>query len=217
MAPPEAIRDVDAIVIGSGFAGLYALHKLRNDLGLYVHSFENASDVGGTWYWNRYPGARSDTEVSAYCYFFDRELYDTWRWSQRYPRQPEILSYLRNFADRYDLRRSISFGTTVTRVAFNDQTSRWEVATDTGEHWTAQFLIEGPGLLSSTNFPTFSGQERFRGNIYHTARWPHNPVDFSDKRVGVIGTGASGIQVISELGQVAGHLTVFQRTPQYVV
>ncbi|MGH9092418.1 MAG: flavin-containing monooxygenase [Acidimicrobiales bacterium] len=217
-APAEASnRDVDAIVIGSGFAGLYALYKLRNDLGLEVHAFENASDVGGTWFWNRYPGARSDTEVSAYCYSFDRELYDSWQWSQRYPRQPEILSYLQHFADRYDLRRSISFDTNVTRAAFEDTASRWEITTDTGERWTARFLIEGVGLLSSTNLPTFPGQERFRGDVYHTARWPHHSVDFSDKRVGVIGTGASGIQVIAELGQVAGHLTVFQRTPQYVV
>ncbi|MGH9108413.1 MAG: flavin-containing monooxygenase [Acidimicrobiales bacterium] len=209
--------DVDAIVIGSGFAGLYALYKLRNELGLDVRAFENASDVGGTWYWNRYPGARSDTEVSAYCYYFDRELYDSWKWSQRYPRQPEILTYLENFADRYDLRRSITFDTNVTKAAFDDVARRWEIETDAGEHWTAQFLIEGVGLLSSTNFPTFPGQDSFGGDIYHTSRWPHKPVDFSNKRVGVIGTGASGIQVIAELGEAARHLTVFQRTPQYVV
>lgn len=208
---------VDAIVIGSGFAGLYALYKLRNELGLEVHAFDNASDVGGTWHWNRYPGARSDTEVSAYCYSFDRELYDSWKWSQRYPRQPEILSYLGNFADRFDLRRSISFDTSVTEARFDDESKRWAVTTDRGDRWTSQFLIEGVGLLSSTNFPEFPGQGRFRGDIYHTARWPHEPVDFSGKRVGVIGTGASGIQVITELGEAAGHLTVFQRTPQYVV
>jgi cyclohexanone monooxygenase len=213
----DASHDVDAIVIGSGFAGLYALYKLRNELGLEVRAFENASDVGGTWYWNRYPGARSDTEVSAYCYSFDRELYDTWKWTQRYPRQPEILHYLQNFSRRYDLRRSITFDTNVTRATFDEDPARWEILTDGGERWTAQFLVEGVGLLSSTNFPNFPGEERFEGEIFHTARWPHHPVDFSDKRVGVIGTGASGIQVIAELGQTAGHLTVFQRTPQYVV
>lgn len=216
-ASTDASRDVDAIVIGAGFAGLYALYKLRNELGLDVRAFENGADVGGTWYWNRYPGARSDTEVSAYCYMFDRELYDTWKWSQRYPRQPEILRYLQNFADRYDLRRSISFSTNVTRASWDDEAHRWIVTTDAGEQWSAQFLIEGVGLLSSTNLPQFKGQERFRGDVYHTARWPHEPIDFSGKRVGIIGTGASGIQIISELGPQVAHLTVFQRTPQYVV
>ena len=130
-------RDVDVVVIGAGFAGLYALHKLRNDLGLDVQAFEQGSDVGGTWYWNRYPGARSDTEVTAYCYSFDRDLFDQWQWSQRYPRQPEILSYLNTFADRYDLRRSITFDTTGReRRLRTSETSRWEVTTDTGERWT---------------------------------------------------------------------------------
>lgn len=216
---PEAnsAHDVDAIIIGSGFAGLYALYRLRNVDGLDAHSFENASDVGGTWYWNRYPGARSDTEVSAYCYSFDRELFESWKWTQRYPRQPEILAYLQNFAERYDLRRSISFDTNIRKVAFNETTNRWEVTTDKGEHWTAQFLIEGVGLLSSTNYPNFPGTEKFKGETYHTARWPHEKVDFSGKRVGIIGTGASGIQVITDLAPEVGDLTVFQRTPQYVV
>ena len=209
--------DVDVAVIGAGFAGLYALHKLRNDLGLSVQAFEQGSDIGGTWYWNQYPGARSDTEVTAYCYSFDRDLFDQWRWSQRYPRQPEILSYLAMFADRYDLRRSIAFDTTVLSATFNEQTSRWELQTDTGDRWTAQFLVEGVGLLSSTNLPAFPGQDRFAGEIYHTSRWPHHPVDFHGKRVGVIGTGSSGVQVITEVAPEASHLTVFQRTPQYIV
>jgi cyclohexanone monooxygenase len=213
---PQA-RDVDAVVIGAGFAGLYALHKLRNDLGLDVQAFEQGSDVGGTWYWNRYPGARSDTEVTAYCYSFDRDLFEQWRWSQRYPRQPEILSYLDMFADRYDLRRSIAFDTTVESATFNEQAGRWELVTDSGERWTAQFLIEGVGLLSSTNMPRFPGQDDFAGQIYHTSRWPHQPADFRGQRVGVIGTGSSGVQVITEIAPDAGHLTVFQRTPQYIV
>lgn len=210
-------KDVDVVVIGAGFAGLYAIHKLRNDLGLDVQGFENAPDVGGTWYWNRYPGARSDTEVTAYCYAFDRELFESWKWSERYPRRSEILSYLAMFANRYDLRRSIKFGVTVTRAQFDEERCRWLVTTDQGERWSAQFLVEGVGLLSSIITPTLRGQQRFKGSIYHTARWPDEKIDFSDKRVGVIGTGSSGVQVIAEMGKQAGHLTVFQRRPQYVV
>lgn len=213
----ENVTEVDAVVIGAGFAGLYALYKLRDGLGLTVQSFDNASDVGGTWYWNRYPGARSDTEVTAYCYSFDRSLYDCWKWSQRYPRQAEIIEYLRMFADRYDLRRSIAFDTTVVSAVFNEDVDRWEITTNTGQRWSAQFLIEGVGLLSSTNFPKFPGQGSFEGEIYHTARWPHEEIDLTNKRVGVIGTGSSGVQVIVELAPQVEHLTVFQRTPQYVV
>lgn len=211
------IKEVDVVVIGAGFAGLYAVHKLRNDLGLDVQGVENGPDVGGTWHWNRYPGARSDTEVTAYCYAFDRELFESWKWSERYPRQSEILSYLDMFATRYDLRRSIKFGVTVTAARFDEERNRWIVTTDQGESWSAQFIVEGVGLLSSTIMPTFPGQERFTGSIYHTARWPEEKIDFSDKRVGVIGTGSSGVQVIAELGEQAGHLTVFQRRPQYIV
>lgn len=209
--------EVDAVIIGTGFAGLYALHKLRNDYGLSVHAFDNADGVGGTWYWNRYPGARSDTEVTAYCYSFDRELFDEWSWTERYPRQGEILSYLNHVADRFDLRRSITFGTTIEYAAFNEDTSRWELLTDRGQRVTAQFLVEGVGLLSSTNFPSFAGQENFKGEVYHTARWPHDGVSFEGKRVGVIGTGSSGVQCIVEIAPEASHLTVFQRTPQYTV
>lgn len=210
-------NEVDVVVIGAGFAGLYAVHKLRNDLGLDVQGFENGPDVGGTWHWNRYPGARSDTEVTAYCYAFDRELFESWKWSERYPRQSEILSYLDMFAKRYDLRRSIKFGVTVTAARFDEERNRWIVTTDRGEEWSAQFIVEGVGLLSSTIMPTFPGQERFKGSIYHTARWPEEKIDFSDKRVGVIGTGSSGVQVIAELGEQAANLTVFQRRPQYIV
>jgi cation diffusion facilitator CzcD-associated flavoprotein CzcO len=208
---------VDVAVIGAGFAGLYAVHKVRNDLGLTVQGFENGSDIGGTWFWNRYPGARADTEVTAYCYSFDRELFDQWKWSQRYPRQAEILSYLDMFANRYDLRRSYLFDTQVETVRFDEATDRWDLILGTGQRYSAQFVIEGVGLLSSTNIPDFPGQDSFPGEIYHTSRWPQQPIDFAGKRVGVIGTGSSGVQVISEIGSQAAHLTVFQRTPQYIV
>ncbi len=209
--------EVDAIVIGSGFAGLYSIHRLRNVDGLSVQAFDNAGDVGGTWFWNQYPGARSDTEVNAYCYSFDKELFHEWKWSERYPRQEEIFAYLKHVADRYDLRRSIQFNTQVESVTWDDASSRWTVVTDDGKVWRAQFVVEAVGLLSATKVPHFPGMDRFRGEIHHTARWPQEDVDFTGKSVGVIGTGSSGIQVISELGDKCGQLTVFQRTPQWVV
>lgn len=216
-ADAQTALDVDAVVIGTGFAGLYALYKLRNELNLTVQAFDNADGVGGTWFWNRYPGARSDTEVTAYCYSFDRELFDEWKWTAKYPRQSEILAYLNHFADRYDLRRSITFGTTVESATFNDTTDRWELLTDKGQRIIARFVVEGVGLLSSTNYPSFPGQAAFKGEVFHTARWPHHEVSFAGKRVGVIGTGSSGVQCIVEIATDADELTVFQRTPQYVV
>ncbi len=210
-------KQVDAVVIGSGFGGLYALHKLRNDLGLDVQAFDNAAGVGGTWYWNTYPGARSDTEVTAYCYSFDRALYDEWNWTERYPRQPEILAYLNHFAERYDLKRSIQFETQVVSTDFDDATGRWLVGTDTGQTWSAQFIVEGVGLLSSTNFPNFPGQENFGGECYHSSRWPQGGVDLTGKRVAVIGTGSTGVQIITAIAPEVSHLTVFQRTPQWTV
>ncbi len=212
-----AAAEVDAVIVGAGFGGLYALHKLRNELGLDVRAFDDAGGVGGTWYWNRYPGARSDTEVTAYCYSFDRELWEDWVWPERYPRQPQILAYLNEVADRHDLRRSITFDTRIESAHWDEAVSRWRCTTSRGETITAQFLIEGVGLLSSTNVPEFPGSADFQGEIFHTARWPHEPVDLRGKRVGVIGTGSSGIQVIAEIVPEVGHLHVFQRTPQYVV
>ncbi|MGZ4465369.1 MAG: flavin-containing monooxygenase [Nocardioides sp.] len=208
--------EVDAVVIGSGFAGLYSIHRLRNVMGLTVQAFDNAGDVGGTWYWNQYPGARSDTEVNAYCYSFDKALFHEWKWSERYPRQREIRAYLGHVADRYDLRRSIRFDTQVESAAWDEGGQRWIVTAD-GQEYAAQFLVEAVGLLSATKVPHFPGQETFGGEIYHTARWPQHELDLAGKRVGVIGTGSSGIQVISELAPQVGHLTVFQRTPQWVV
>ena len=211
------LTEVDAVVIGSGFAGLYSMHRLRNVMGLEVQGFDNAGGVGGTWYWNRYPGARSDTEVNAYCYSFDKELFHEWKWSERYPRQSEILAYLNHVADRHDLRRSYQFDTQVTDVTWDEENGRYLLTTDKGERYAAQFLVEAVGLLSATKIPDFPGQDSFRGEIYHTARWPHEKVDLAGKKVGVIGTGSSGIQVISEIAPEVEHLTVFQRTPQWVV
>ncbi len=210
-------RDCDAAIIGAGFGGLYALHKLRNELGLNVRSFDDAGGVGGTWYWNRYPGARSDTEVTAYCYSFDRQLWEDWQWTERYPRQVEILAYLNEVANRHDLRRSIEFNTRIVRAEWDDNTHRWRLTTSKNETFSAQFLIEGVGLLSSTNTPAFPGTQQFKGEIFHTARWPHAGIDLRGKRVGVIGTGSSGIQLIAEIAPQVSELLVFQRTPQYVV
>jgi cation diffusion facilitator CzcD-associated flavoprotein CzcO len=209
--------EVDAVVVGAGFAGIYAIHKLRNDLGLEVQAFDNASGVGGTWFWNLYPGARSDTEITAYCYSFDRELFETWEWTERYPKQPEILAYLNHVADKYDLKRSIQFDTSVVSSTWNDSTNRWDIETDKGQLWSAQFLIEGVGLLSSTNIPDLPGQSSFTGEFHHSSRWPKDGVDLEGKRVGVIGTGSTGVQIITSIAPEVAELTVFQRTAQYTV
>ena len=209
--------DLDVVVIGSGFAGLYALHRLRNGSGLNVRAFDNASGVGGTWYWNRYPGVRCDTEITAYCYNFDRPLWDEWSWGERYPRGPEILAYLNHVADRFDLRRSITFDTQVERAVWNEATNRWEVSTNGGERLTAQFIVTGLGLLSSNILPNIPGRDSFAGAAYHTARWPFDGIDLRGKRVGVIGTGSSGVQCITEIAPQVKELVVFQRRPQYVV
>jgi cation diffusion facilitator CzcD-associated flavoprotein CzcO len=212
-----AAVEVDVVVAGAGFGGLYAIHKLRNELGLRVQAFEEGEGVGGTWYWNTYPGARSDVEVTAYCYSFDRQLYSDWRWSSRYPGQPEILAYLNEVADRFDLKRSIEFGTSIVRASFNEERRRWEILTSKGEELSAQFLVEGIGILSTTRAPEIPHQDEFKGDVYHTARWPREGADFAGKRVGIIGNGSSGVQVIADVARQAEHLTVFQRTPQYVV
>lgn len=208
--------DFDAVVVGAGFGGLYAVHRLRNELGLNVRAIDNASDVGGTWYWNRYPGALSDTESYIYRYSFDKELLQEWDWTDRYITQPEILKYLNQVADRYDLRRSYQFDTSLTAARFDEATDLWSVTTDKGETVTARYLVTGLGLLSATNMPDIEGIDSFEGEKIHTGNWPEG-ITLEGKRVGVIGTGSTGQQVITATAPIAKHLTVFQRSPQYCV
>ncbi len=210
-------QKLDAVVFGAGFAGLVMLHKLQNELGLNARIIDKADGVGGTWYWNRYPGARSDTESWVYCYSFDPKLYREWKWTERYPRESEIRSYLEHVADRFDLRKNIIFSTTVLSAHFNEKTSRWDIETDKGDRFSAKFLITGLGILSAPNKPPFPGEERFKGQVLHTARWPSQPIDFAGKRVGVIGNGSTGVQVVCELAAKVKQLTLFQRSPQYSV
>ncbi len=210
--------DYDAVIVGAGFSGLYELHRLRDELGLSVKVIEKASDVGGTWYWNRYPGARCDSESHVYCYSFNDELLDEWDWSERYPEQPEVLEYLRLAADHLDLRRDIEFDTEVTTAEFDDSAGTWKIHTDDGETVRSQFFITAVGCLSKPFIPDFEGIESFEGWWTHTGKWPHDPVDFEDKQVAVVGTGATGIQIIPEIATSnPAHLTVFQRTPNYAV
>ena len=211
-----ARRHFDALVVGAGFAGLYMLHRLRQ-AGFAVRAFEAGSDVGGTWYWNRYPGARCDVESMEYSYGFSAQLEQEWEWTERYAGQPEILRYANHVADRFDLRRDIDFDTRVLAATFDEAANRWQVETDAGEVVEARFCIMATGCLSSANLPDFDGRDSFRGDTYHTGRWPHHPVDFGGKRVGIIGTGSSAIQAIPVLAEQAAHLTVFQRTPNYSI
>ena len=210
-----AVTDFDAIVIGAGFAGLYALHKLRDQLGLSVRVYEAASDVGGTWYWNRYPGARCDIESVHYSYSFSEELQQDWEWSERFAGQPEILLYLNHVADRFDLRKDILFDTRVNSMVWDDDASLWRVGTELGDTVTARYVISGAGNLSVPKTPEFDGVESFRGQVHLTGNWLDENIDFTGQRVAIIGTGSSGIQAISEIAKTAGHLTVFQRTPNY--
>jgi cyclohexanone monooxygenase len=207
----------DAVVIGAGFSGLYMLHKLRNEMGLSVRVFEAGGGIGGTWYWNRYPGARCDSESFIYSYSFDEKLYQEWEWSERYPGQAEILSYLEHVAERFDLHRDITFNARVTEAEFDEAAQTWTVRTDSGETVTTQYLITAVGCLSAWNTPPFPGLESFNGETYFTGLWPHEPVDLAGKRVAIVGTGASGVQVIQTIGPIVEHLTVFQRTPNYVM
>ncbi|MDQ4118587.1 MAG: NAD(P)/FAD-dependent oxidoreductase [Actinomycetota bacterium] len=203
----------DAVVVGAGFAGLYQLYRLR-ELGLTTRVFEIADGVGGTWYWNRYPGARCDVESLSYSYSFSPELEQEWTWTEKYPTQPEILSYLEHVADRFDLRRDITFNSRVESCVWDDETRRWTVTTDS-ETVTAQFVIMATGCLSVSKAPEIPGAETFAGPIYHTGHWPHEGVDVSGRRLGVIGTGSSGIQSIPLLAEQAADTTVFQRTPNF--
>ena len=208
--------DVDAVVVGAGFAGLYMLHRLRS-MGLSARVFEKGSGVGGTWYWNRYPGARCDTDSVEYSYQFSDALQQEWRWTERFATQPEILRYLEHVADRFDLRRDIQFDTAVAEAIYDEAAGCWRIATDDSARLTATYCIMATGCLSAVNRPAFDGLDRFEGEWYHTGAWPHEEVSFAGKRVGVVGTGSSAIQSIPVIAAEASHLTVFQRQANYTI
>jgi len=215
-AGAEVTAEYDAVVLGAGVAGLYQLHRLREQ-GLRVRVFDTAADVGGTWFWNRYPGARFDSEGHVYQYWFSQEIYQGWNWSQRFPGQPEIERWLHWVADRLDLRPDIRFGTRITSAHFDEDRGRWIIRTDTGEVVDTQFFISCAGPLSAPMDHLFEGQQDFAGQLVHTSRWPTEGVDLAGKRVGVVGVGATGIQVIQTVAAEVGQLTVFARTPQYML
>jgi cation diffusion facilitator CzcD-associated flavoprotein CzcO len=204
----------DAIIIGAGMSGLYQLYRLR-ELGMRVLVLEAGTGVGGTWYWNRYPGARFDSESYSYSYSFSKELLEDWNWNEHFAPQPETLRYLNHVADRFDLRRDIQFRSRVTAAHYQEETRSWEVTLESGDRFQSRFLITAIGPLSAPTMPRIEGVETFKGASFHTARWPHEPVSFEGKRVAVIGTGATGVQTIQEVAKTAGHLTVFQRTPNW--
>ncbi len=206
----------DVVIVGAGFAGLYMLYRMR-ELGFSSRVFEAGSGVGGTWYWNRYPGARCDVNSMEYSYQFSDDLQQEWEWTERFPTQPEILRYADHVADRFDLRRDIQFNTRVTAASFNDEAGVWIITTDDGAEVSAKFCITAMGCLSEPNFPKFRNIDAFDGPIYHTGRWPHEEVDFTGQRVAVIGTGSSGIQAIPVIAEQAEHLYVFQRTASYSI
>jgi cation diffusion facilitator CzcD-associated flavoprotein CzcO len=209
--------DLDALIVGAGFSGLYMLYRMREVLGLNARVFEAGDGVGGTWYWNRYPGARCDSESFYYSFTFSPELDQEWEWTSKYPEQPEILRYLNYVADRFELKRDIQLSTRVIEASFDEDNDCWRVATDDGKSITARYLISAVGCLSSANVPEIKGIDDFKGEWYHTGSWPHEGVDFSGKRVGLIGTGSTGIQVAPRIAAEADHLTVFQRTPNFSI
>jgi cyclohexanone monooxygenase len=206
----------DVIIVGAGFAGLYQLHRLRL-LGMTAKVIEAGSGVGGTWYWNRYPGARCDVESMQYSYAFSEELQQEWKWPELFSAQPDILKYANHVADKLDLRRDILFDTRVTETSFDETTLQWSIGTDHGDNFTADFTIMATGCLSTARVPNFKGMETFKGKTYHTGAWPHEGVDFSGLRVGIIGTGSSAIQAIPVIAEQASDLTVFQRTPNFSI
>jgi cyclohexanone monooxygenase len=213
-APAASAYDV--VVVGAGFAGMYMLHRLRG-LGMRVRVFEQGSGVGGTWYWNRYPGARCDVESMQYSYSFSDELQQEWNWSEHYASQPEILAYANHVADRFDLRPDIQFDTTVQRAVFDERANNWTVTTSDGKSVTANFVVLATGCLSNARMPDIKGLDRFNGDVYHTGHWPHHPVDFTGRRVAVIGTGSSGIQAVPVIAEQASQVTVFQRTANFSI
>jgi cyclohexanone monooxygenase len=212
----DQIRELDVLVVGTGFAGIYMLHKLHNDLGLDAVAIDKAAGVGGTWYWNKYPGALSDSESFVYQYSFDRELYEQTPWTTRLVRQPEILEYLNGVVDRYSLREHIQLQTGMTAAEWDENSGTWTVRTDRGVTFVCRFLVTGLGLVSAINLPELPGMETFEGRLVHTGMWPED-LDLTGKRVGVIGNGSTGNQLITATASIAGYLTSFQRTPQYSV
>ncbi len=216
---PDVADEYDVVIVGAGIAGLYAIHKLRDQLGLSVLAVERGDAVGGTWYWNRYPGARCDVESVDYSYSFSPELEQEWEWAERFPAQPDIERYLNHVADRFDLRRDIAFETTVVATTWDAESARWTVQTEAGRSLRAQFVVMGTGCLSSRLDPRdhFEGVDAFEGEWHHTSRWPEQTVDFTGKRVGVIGTGSTGVQLIPQAAKTADHVHVFQRTPNFCV
>jgi cation diffusion facilitator CzcD-associated flavoprotein CzcO len=206
--------DLDAIIIGAGLSGMYQLLRLR-ELGLKVRVFETGTEVGGTWYWNRYPGARFDSESYSYGYSFSKELLDEWEWSEHFAGQPETFRYCKHVADKFDLRRDIQFNSRVTSAIFDEAARSWTVTLEDGGRFSTRFLITAIGPLSTPTLPRIEGRDDFKGQSFHTARWPREPVDFKGKRVAVIGTGATGVQTIQTIAGDVGHLTVFQRTPNW--
>jgi len=212
----DRTHQLDALVVGAGFGGIYMLHKLRNELGLDAVAIDKAGGVGGTWYWNKYPGALSDSESFVYQYSFDKELYAQTPWTTKFVRQPEILEYLNGVVDRYGLREHLRLETGMTDAEFDEESGTWTVRTDRGVTFRCRFLVTGLGLLSATNMPDLPGMETFEGQLVHTGAWPED-LDLTGKRVGVIGNGSTGNQVITAAAPIAAHLTSFQRTPQYSV
>ncbi|MBM7808719.1 cyclohexanone monooxygenase [Geodermatophilus bullaregiensis] len=212
----KGVPEVDAVVVGAGMSGLYTLHKLRG-LGLTVQVFEKGDGVGGTWFWNRYPGARVDVKSMDYSFSFDSELEQEWEWTEKYPPQDELLRYVNHVADRFDLRRDIKLETTVTEAVFDEDVERWHVRTDRGDQLSTQYVVMATGCLSASKVPEVPGLDLFRGRWFHTGHWPAEGVDFSGQRVAVIGTGSSGVQAIPLIAEQAAELTVFQRTPNFVL
>jgi cyclohexanone monooxygenase len=213
---PAAAETYDVVVVGAGFAGMYMLHKLRGQ-GFSVRVYEQGGDVGGTWYWNRYPGARCDVESMQYSYSFSSELQQQWDWSERYAPQPEILKYAGHVADRFNLRSDIQFDTRVDRAEFDKGANSWSVTTSDGKTVTAKYVVLATGCLSNARMPDIRGLAGFKGKVYHTGNWPHEPIDFTGQRVGVIGTGSSAIQSVPIIAEQADHLTVFQRTANFSI
>jgi cyclohexanone monooxygenase len=212
----HATEPCDVVVVGAGFAGMYMLHRLRGQ-GLSVRVYEQGGDVGGTWYWNRYPGARCDVESMQYSYSFSDELQQEWDWSERYAPQPEILKYANHVADRFNLRPDIQLNTRVDRAEFDETANLWSVTTSDGKNVTARHVVLATGCLSNARMPDIKGLAGFKGSVYHTGHWPHERIDFTGLRVGVIGTGSSAIQSVPVIAEQASHLTVFQRTANFSI